>query len=60
MRTDCGDINDHTPEWEVAMTSPEGRTGITIRHCTYCLINLLGTPAMQRDGRTVHARKIAS
>ena len=55
---DCGVVNKHTPEWAVAMTSPEGKTGIEIHQCTLCMIKLLNTPSVQTWGRTVHLKKM--
>ena len=55
---DCGVVNSHTPEWAVAMTSPEGETGIEVHFCTFCMIKLLNTPAVQAMGRTVHLKKL--
>lgn len=58
---DCGvalERIDHVAEWAVTMTSPEGVTGIEIRHCTLCMVKLLNTPAVQTMGRTVHLKKL--
>jgi hypothetical protein len=56
----CGTANDHTPEWNVSMTSPDGRTGVTIRKCGPCALAMLDTPAVQTLGRTVHLKKIGN
>lgn len=50
---------DHSenPEWAVSLTSPQGQTGITINMCHSCLLNLLHSPAVQANGRTVHVRR---
>jgi hypothetical protein len=54
----CGVANTHEPVWFVSMTSPEGRTGLTVRKCHACVEKTLNSVAVQSMDRTVHLRRL--